>query len=129
MSETDALNDLERLLIEAKSGRLPMQEFLLQFINAKIVVPSAGEVKDGWENFKPLVLRKDGIDYLACFSAPERIGANANDFPYYLQMRAAEFLKSLQTRLGLVVNPGSPVGFQVRPEGLAEIVKNITEIN
>jgi hypothetical protein len=129
MPDFVALNDLERLLVETRAGRLPMPDFLRQFVVSRIVVPSASEVTAGWQGFHPLVFRKQGVEMLACFTTAGRIGASAEKFPYYLEIRAAEFLKSLQPTVGVVVNPGNSVSFDISPEGIARIVKEFVANN
>jgi SseB protein N-terminal domain len=126
MSDFVAVNDLEGLLIEAQTGRLHMPDFLRQFVQSRIVVPSASEVTAGWQGFHPLVFKKQGVEMLACFTAHERIGSAVEKMPYYLEIRAAEFLKSLQPNVGVVINPGHSVSFDISPEGLARIRAEFT---
>jgi hypothetical protein len=110
MSDFVPVNFLEKMLVEARAGRMPMPDFLRLFAASMIIVPSAGEVKKGWEGFQPLFFNKQGVHMLACFSAPERNDASPETFPYFLEIMAEKFLISLKPGLGVVCIPGSPSG-------------------
>ena len=123
MSDFVPVNFLEKMLLEAKAGRMPLPDFLRLFAASMIVVPSAREVTHGWEGFQPLVFNKQGVHMLASFTAPQRNDASPDKFPYYLEIMADKFLMSLRPEHGVVVNPGQSVGFEMGPQTIAEFLK------
>jgi type III secretion system (T3SS) SseB-like protein len=125
MSDFVPVNFLEMKLVEARAGQMPMPDFLRLFAASMIIVPSMSEVKERWEGFMPMVFDKQGVHMLACFTAPERNDAPRETFGYYLEIMGDKFVTSLRPGLGLVVNPGQPVGFEMGPESLAEFAKGV----
>jgi SseB protein N-terminal domain len=126
MSDFVPVNFLEKMLVEARAGRMPLPDFLRLFAASTIIVPSAREVKKGWEGFQPQAFNKEGVQMLACFTAPERNDASHEIYPYYLEVMADKFLTSIRPGLGVVVNPGQSVGFEMGPQSVAEVVKGLS---
>lgn len=126
MIDFTPINSLERELQKAQSGQSSMLDLLRLFSSSNIFVPSGGEVMPDGSGFLPLLFGKEGVQMVACFSAMERISQLAERAPYCLAMKGGEFLRRIPAGYGLVVNPGQSVGFDVGPEGLKRIVRDIT---
>ncbi len=121
------LNDLEAALSEARAGRLPEQKLLHALANAELAVPSAAELDaaDG-SGFQPLVFPKDDLQLLACFSDESRIGDYAKLAPHTLKIRGRDLLRLVPEGFGLVVNPGSAAAFDISPNGIAEMLQDLS---
>lgn len=115
-------NDLERALAQAQGGRMAMPDFLDLFGQSDIFVPSGGEIAASGEGFRPLLFDRDGTAMVACFTAAERIGRHVQATPYCLQVKGLAFLRNLAAEVGVVVNPGHEVGFELSPAGVARII-------
>jgi hypothetical protein len=125
MTAFTPLNDFEAALVEARSGRLPVQKLLYQLADADVAVPSAGEVHEDGSGFQPLLFPKEGVPMLACFTDKSRIGEFAEVAPYCLVMKGRDLLRRMPPDHGLVVNPGGTVGFDMPPEGIARFVQEL----
>jgi hypothetical protein len=126
MPSFEPLNDFEKALVEARSGRLPVQKLLHMMADADLAVPSAGEVQADGSGFQPLLFPKEQVQMLACFTDKSRIGEYAEMAPYFLLMKGRDLLRRMPPDHGIVVNPGSTVGFDMSPEGIAKIVQEFT---
>ena len=124
MQEFSPINELEIALVEVRSGRLSMPEFMNVFIGSDLSVPSGSEVMANGDGFQPVLFDKNSVKMVACFTAMERLGRIADLAPYCLTIKGMEFLRRVPPGHGLVVNPGQSVGFDISPEGLSIIVKS-----
>lgn len=129
MSDFVPVNFLEKMLAEARVGRMPLPDFLRLFAASQIIVPSAREVKDGWQGFQPMTFEKDGVHMLACFTSNERNTASRSEYPFYLEIMADKFLTSIRPGHGVVVNPGQSTGFEMGPQTIAEVLKHVPKSN
>lgn len=116
------LNDFEAILEKAQAGEIPQRELIAGLIVAKMALPSAGNVQSDWSGFQPLLFDKNGVPMLACFSSKERISEYVDIAPYCLLVIGGEMLSRLPVGYGIVVNPGQSIGFDIPPDGVAEIV-------
>lgn len=118
------LNDFESKLAKAQHGEVAVKELLASLASAELALPSAAAVQEDWTGFQPLLFSKDGVPMLACFSAKERLADYAEMTPYCLVIKGRELLLRMPAGHGLVVNPGQRIGFDVSPEGIAQIKAN-----
>lgn len=116
------LNEFESRGAQAQRGELAIKEVLASLASAELASPSATAVQEDWSGFQPLLFSKSGVSMLACFSAKERLADYVDMAPYCLVIKGAELLRRIPAGHGLVVNPGQPVGFDVSPEGIAQMV-------
>ncbi|SEL94018.1 SseB protein N-terminal domain-containing protein [Roseateles sp. YR242] len=116
------LNDFESRLARAQRGEFAVKDVLASLAAAELALPSAAPVQEDWSGFQPLLFSKDGVPMLACFSAKERVTDYAAMTPYCLAIKGRELLRRMPAGHGLVVNPGQRVGFDISPEGIAQIV-------
>lgn len=120
---------LEQALLDAQEDRLSQDAFLEKFINTPVVFLADHPVSESGEwhpETKPLVLgTPKGWPALAVFSHPDR----AQALPEHLRVGRAHALvavagaviQGIGPDLGLVMNPGSPVGFEIPPAQLAAL--------
>jgi hypothetical protein len=125
MPSFEPLNDLEIALVEARGGRLPVQKLLHLMAAADLAVPSAGAVGADGSGFRPLLFPKERVQMLAVFTDKSRVGEYAEMTPYVLQMKGRDLLRRMPPDHGIVVNPGSAVGFDISPEGIAKLVQEL----
>ena len=124
MQEFSPINELEVALVEARSGRLSMPEFIRVFVSSDLSVSSGSEVMANGDGFQPVLFDKNGVKFVACFTAMERIERIADRAPYCLAIKGNEFLRRVPPGYGLVINPGHSVGFDISPDGLSNMVKS-----
>ena len=122
------MTPLESSLVEAQSGAISIDEFLAGFVESKVFVlldkdpgPSGK-----WDNtISPLVLNsQSGIPMLAVFTAPERSTSWARRLPQYpfgILTDLRWLLKGTTSGVGMVINPGSAVGFELSPPGVERL--------
>lgn len=124
MKEFLPQGDLEIAMLKAKSGFLAAPELMRLFVEARLIVPSGGEVAATGHGFQPLEFSRSDTTMLACFSTRERIGEFSGMAPYYLEMTGRQLLERLPPSYGIVINPGWPVGFEIPPQGVAKILSD-----
>jgi hypothetical protein len=120
----EKLSNLEAALDQTRKGHLPFTEFLQMFLKSDIAVPSAAEVMEDGSGFEPLLFPKEQVQMLACFTDKTRIGDFTSLTPYCLMMKGRELLLRIPSGYGLVVNPGTEIGFDISPDGIAKILKD-----
>ena len=115
---TEPATPLEHAILDAREGRLPVADLLRLFATTPIFIPTVTEVAPDGDGFTPLTLDKDGVAMVVCFTGIDRIGDARAAAPYCMQIPGGAFLQLLPRGIGLVVNPGSPLGFDMSPDGL-----------
>lgn len=117
---------LEHAIADARAGKLPVVDLLRVFANSPVFVPTATEVLADGSGFQPLTVEKNGAPMVACFTGFDRMGDDARKVaPYCMQIPGGGFLQMIPGGIGLVVNPGSELGFEMSPDGLARFVAEV----
>lgn len=121
------VNDLERALVEAQEGRLPVDSFLEALHASQVFIlldkdPGAS----GWDNSAlPMVLNnQQGIPVLAVFSSPERSKIWTSRQPSFSYGMLTDFkwlLKGIASTVGVVLNPGESFGLELSPERVSNL--------
>lgn len=126
-------NPLEVALLGAQKDDASQQAFLNLFIESEVgVMLDKPLLEDGgWDpEAAPMVLnRPSGFPALAVFTSPERAiaaGVHSNTFQHAKALPLRGLLLGVQPDLGLVVNPGSLVGFDMRPEDVVEFKRTFS---
>jgi len=121
-------NELERALVQAQAGKLSVPEFFAHLLKSQVVIllDSAPPQSGAWDNnISPLVLRSStGSNVLAVFTSKERatpMTQKAKKHQYALLTDFSWVLKGVAPGVGIVVNPGWPVGLEIQPERVAEL--------
>ncbi|HEX5709179.1 MAG TPA: SseB family protein [Pyrinomonadaceae bacterium] len=122
------LNDVEKLLLDARDGRAPLADMLGALVSADLYVPSTGEVMQDGSGFTPLLFdsAETGATLTAVFTDPARAAAQAGRAKYLLQVNGRELLRRLPPGYGIVINPGHDVGMEIQPYGVEAIVRDFT---
>lgn len=124
MSPFIPLNEFERVLHAAQQGRATVPDLLRAFAAADLMVPSASEVRADGSGLEPIALNPGAASRVACFSDPGRIDSFAQIAPYAVRMKGIDLLRWLPAELGLIVNPGHEVGFELPAQGVANALRD-----
>ena len=106
------------------SHRIAMAEFMRGFAISNVELPSAEEVHGNGAGLSPILFDKDGVMMLAIFTDKSRIGAYVERAPYCVSMKAIDVMRRLPPGVGIVVNPGFKLGFDISPEGIKEVLRD-----
>ena len=118
---------LERAIAAVQRGSLEFQTMMWTFAASGLYVasatPPAGERLD---QVDPLVVQAHGQSFLAAFTTPARAEDFAPSYRYLALHTGFELLRALPADAGVVVNPGSTVGFEMQADGVARLRDEIT---
>lgn len=128
MIEFRPANPLETALLGAQRDDASQQAFIELLMQSEVGVMLDKPVREdgSWDpEAAPMVLnRPGGFPALAIFTSRDRAiaaGIHTNTFQNGAGLPFRALLRGVQPALGLVVNPGSPVGFDMKPEDVAEL--------
>jgi hypothetical protein len=122
-AEIQPLNDLEEKLATGDQPDANPVDVILSFLNNEVYIISADAREGEDAQVEPLVLSNaEGKPVLAVFSHPSRVDQQFLDAaPNVLGTQGAAVIGNLGDELGMVINPGSAFGFEIDPEGVANI--------
>jgi SseB protein N-terminal domain len=117
------LNDLEEKLARGEQPDANPVDVILAFLNNEVYIVSSDTVDGPDSQVEPLVLANSaGQPVLAVFSHPSRVSEQyLAAAPNVLGTQGAAILGNLGDELGMVINPGAVYGFEIDPEGVANI--------
>ncbi|MCX6498853.1 MAG: SseB family protein [Arthrobacter sp.] len=117
------LNDLEEKLARGEQPDANPVDVILSFLNNEVYIVSSDTVDGPDSQVEPLVLANSGGQpVLAVFSHPSRVSEQyLAAAPNVLGTQGAAILGNLGDQLGMVINPGAAFGFEIDPEGVANI--------
>lgn len=123
IDETNPLNDLEEKLATGGQPEADPVDVILSFLNSEVYIISSDTVEDVDSQVEPLVLANaEGDPVLAVFSHPSRVDQQYLEAaPNVLGTQGAAIIANLGEELGMVINPGAAYGFEINPEGVANI--------
>jgi hypothetical protein len=124
MTTTAPLNGFEKLLQQARAGQAPVSRLMQGLVEAELAIPSATEVMPDGQGFQPVLFPKEQVQMLAAFTDRSRIGTLAELAPYCLAMKGLDLLKRMPPGCGIVINPGSTLGFDIAPDGIRRILED-----
>ena len=122
-AEIEPLNDLEEKLATGNDPDANPVDVILSFLNNEVYIISSDALEGEDSQVEPLVLSNaEGNPVLAVFSHPSRVDQQFLDAaPNILGTQGAAIIGNLGDELGMVINPGSAFGFEIDPEGVANI--------
>ena len=130
MSTFTPANPLEEALLGSQQDEASQSAFITLLMESEVgVMLDKPLLADGaWDpEAAPMVLdRPGGFPALAVFTSPGRAiaaGVHSNTYQNGKALPFRALLRGVQPALGLVVNPGSLVGFDMKPEQVAELKK------
>ena len=107
---------IETTLARAMAGEVNMGDFLVEFGRAPIIVASRALAA---ESLDPIIFAPQGEPLMAVFTSRDRAATFAVDAPHTVVLLGRTILEGLQPGVGLVTNPGSGLGFEMEPRGVA----------
>lgn len=124
MTDLAPQTPIETLLQSAMDGQLPIGTFMKAFVASDVVLLTGSLVTPDGSGFDPLLFDKQGVLHVAVFTDMARVGFHAQQAPHTLRMRMIDVLKRVPGGYGVVVNPGTPLGLELSPAGIGEILKD-----
>ncbi len=124
MTDLPPQTPLETLLKSTMDGQLPIGLFMKAFVAAEIVLLTGSLVTPDGSGFDPLLFDKQGVLHVAVFTDPSRVGIHSQQAPHTVRMLMIEVLRRVPGGYGVVINPGTTLGFEISPAGVGEILKD-----
>lgn len=126
IADTTPLNDLEEKLAQGGQPDASPVDVILSFLNSEVYVVSTEGIEGEDSQVEPLVLANaDGDPVLAVFSHPSRVDEQyLAAAPNILGTQGAAIIANIGGELGMVINPGAAFGFEINPEGVANIKRD-----
>lgn len=124
MTDLPPQTPIETLLQTAMSGTLPIGAFMQAFVASEVVLLTGSLVTPDGSGFDPLLFDKQGTLHVAVFTDPARVGHHAEQAPHTLRWLMLDVLRRVPGGYGVVVNPGTSLGFEISPAGIGEILKD-----
>jgi hypothetical protein len=117
------LNDLEEKLARGEQPDANPVDVILSFLNNEVYIVSSDTIDGPDSQVEPLVLANaSGEPVLAVFSHPSRVAEQyLAAAPNVLGTEGSAIIGNLGDQLGMVINPGAVYGFEIDPEGVANI--------
>lgn len=126
IADPNPLNDLEEKLATGGQPDADPVDVILSFLNSEVYIISSDGIEGVDSEVEPLVLaNSDGDPVLAVFSHPSRVDEQyLAAAPNVLGTQGAAIIANVGDELGLVINPGAAYGFEINPEGVANIKRD-----
>lgn len=124
----DPTNELERVLVNVTNGRATFEEFLKMLMTSEVHVLSGAEVQADGTGFQPLLFDREQGTLMAVFTARERGTLFGDNAPFCLTMTGRQLIERVPSELGIVLNPGFKVGFELPAQGVQDIRRDFTEV-
>ncbi|TLM82090.1 SseB family protein [Pseudarthrobacter sp. NamE5] len=126
IADPTPLNDLEEKLAKGGQPDASPVDVILSFLNSEVYIVSSDSIEGEDSQVEPLVLgNADGDPVLAVFSHPSRVDQQYLDAaPNILGTQGAAIIANIGEELGMVINPGAAYGFEINPEGVANIKRD-----
>lgn len=114
-------NVLEIALTRGREKFLSMQTILWVFASSTIYVPSGSDPGEDLARFQPILFERDGTQMIACYSELDRGEGITHIAPYMVTMTGLKLLTGVPSDQGIVLNPGSTIGFDIAPQGISAL--------
>ncbi|KQQ87715.1 SseB family protein [Pseudarthrobacter sp. SL88] len=126
IADPTPLNDLEEKLATGNEPDANPVDVILSFLNSEVYIISSDGIEGEDSQVEPLVLaNSEGAPVLAVFSHPTRVDQQYLEAaPNVLGTQGAAIIANIGEELGLVINPGAAYGFEINPEGVANIKRD-----
>ncbi|WP_413975830.1 SseB family protein [Stenotrophomonas acidaminiphila] len=117
-------NPLETLLKAAMEGTVPIRAFMQGFVASEVVLLTGSRVTPDGSGFDPLLFDKQGVLHVAVFTDMARVGVHTQQAPHMLRWLMLDVLRRVPGGYGVVVNPGTSLGFEIAPSGVGELLRD-----
>jgi hypothetical protein len=118
---------IETLLKTAMDGQLPIGLFMKAFVASEVVLLTGSLVTPDGSGFDPLLFDKQGVLHVSVFTDMSRVGFHSQQAPHTIRMLMLEVLRRVPGGYGVVINPGTSLGFEISPSGVGEILKDFAD--
>ena len=125
MTDIAPQTPVETLLQSAMAGQLPIRAFMQAFVASDVVLLTGSLVTPDGSGFDPLLFDKQGVLHVAVFTDAARVGNFAQQAPHQLRWLMLDVLRRVPGGYGVVINPGTTLGFEISPQGVGEILKDL----
>ncbi len=127
MNDAAPQTPIETLLKTAMDGQLPIGLFMKAFVASEVVLLTGSLVTPDGSGFDPLLFDKQGVLHVSVFTDMSRLGFHSQQAPHTIRMLMLEVLKRIPGGYGVVINPGTSLGFEISPSGVGEILKDFAD--
>jgi hypothetical protein len=127
MNDAAPQTPIETLLKTAMDGQLPIGLFMKAFVASEVVLLTGSLVTPDGSGFDPLLFDKQGVLHVSVFTDMSRVGFHSQQAPHTLRMLMLDVLKRVPGGYGVVINPGTSLGFEISPSGVGEILKDFAD--
>jgi hypothetical protein len=120
----EPLDGLESAIVAARDGELSFNTLIGIFAETTMIVPSTKDFREGADSFQPITFPFDGGDgyVMAVFTAQDRTDAFDGIAPFQTALSGRQILGGLQPGVGIIVNPGTTLGFELDPAQVPTVV-------
>lgn len=134
MTDTEARNELEAQILAAQEGRISSDDLLRTLLGSQVFMPVQDEKAPVLNvqrstRAQPLVLAsEEGAPILVLFSSPERAKPFLDNYPGYAGGILESFqwvLENLGSGYGIMLNPDSELGFDMEPETVQDLIRQV----
>ncbi|WP_313212076.1 SseB family protein [Stenotrophomonas sp.] len=127
MNDAAPQTPIETLLKTAMDGQLPIGLFMKAFVASEVVLLTGSLVTPDGSGFDPLLFDKQGVLHVSVFTDMSRVGFHSQQAPHTIRMLMLEVLRRVPGGYGVVINPGTSLGFEISPSGVGEILKDFAD--
>lgn len=127
MNDAAPQTPIETLLKTAMDGQLPIGLFMKAFVASEVVLLTGSLVTPDGSGFDPLLFDKQGVLHVSVLTDMSRVGFHSQQAPHTIRMLMLEVLKRVPGGYGVVINPGTSLGFEISPSGVGEILKDFAD--
>ena len=127
MNDAAPQTPIETLLKTAMDGQLPIGLFMKAFVASEVVLLTGSLVTPDGSGFDPLLFDKQGVLHVSVFTDMSRVGFQSQQAPHTIRMLMLEVLRRVPGGYGVVINPGTSLGFEISPSGVGEILKDFAD--
>lgn len=127
MNDAAPQTPIETLLKTAMDGQLPIGLFMKAFVASEVVLLTGSLVTPDGNGFDPLLFDKQGVLHVSVFTDMSRVGFHSQQAPHTIRMLMLEVLRRVPGGYGVVINPGTSLGFEISPSGVGEILKDFAD--
>lgn len=126
-AEFSPINSLEKMMVSARAGQASQLEMVTELVNSQVVVLLNQDIPEsGWHEDILLLklMNPAGDPMLAVFTALERAipwSGGESEFKFAIHTEFSWLLHRIAPELGIAVNPGGALGFEVPALSVAEL--------
>lgn len=129
LQKFEPVNDLERLILQAKAGSKTMNEVATALVQSSLYVSSHQPVQRDGSGYDALVLGPDDDPMVAVFTSEARPVLHREKAGYVMLISGARFFQRLASGFGVIINPGYDAQLVLQQNGVEAIKKQLSRPN